>query len=158
VHSWPRFAIRFEKAIARCSSVAYSPLHNPKKNEIVDGPLHGGYDRAVPPPLGRRLPPGECPEATVRLTARPLGAAARRTKPISSASQRPSLQGDREMAITLSTTGNGFVPTSDVGNKKGLHWKKDSQSSATLNGSGLVNSLSVTVLYPQQSQNPRIKW
>jgi len=62
------------------------------------------------------------------------------------------------MAITLSTTGNGFVPTSDVGNKKGLHWKKDSQSSATLNGSGLVNSLSVTVLYPQQSQNPRIKW
>jgi hypothetical protein len=62
------------------------------------------------------------------------------------------------MAITLSTSGNGFVPTSDVGNKKGLHWKKDSQSSATLNGSGLVDGLSVTVLYPPQSQNPRIKW
>src|SRR5262249_8710861 len=88
----------------------------------------------------------------------PLGAAARRPKLISSASQRPSFQGDREMAITLSTSGNGFVPTSDVGNKKGLHWKKDSQSSATLNGSGLVNGLSVTILFPPNWPLPKIKW
>jgi hypothetical protein len=62
------------------------------------------------------------------------------------------------MPITLSTTGDGFVPTSDVGRKKGLHWKKGSHSSATLNGTGLVDGLTVTVLYPKQSNNPKIKW
>jgi hypothetical protein len=62
------------------------------------------------------------------------------------------------MAISLNTTGDGFVPDTDVGGKKGLHWTKDSHSNATLNGTGLVKGLNVTVLYPAQSQSPRIKW
>jgi hypothetical protein len=62
------------------------------------------------------------------------------------------------MTISLNTTGDGFVPTTDVGGKKGLHWKKDSESDATLNGTGLVNGLTVTVLFPKESQNPKIKW
>jgi hypothetical protein len=61
------------------------------------------------------------------------------------------------MSITLNTS-NGFVPTSQVGGKKGLHWKKDSGSSATLNGSGLSDGLAVNVLFPQQSKNPTIQW
>jgi hypothetical protein len=61
------------------------------------------------------------------------------------------------MSISLNTS-DGFVPTTEVGGKKGLHWTKDSQSNATLNGTGLVNGLTVTVLFPKESQNPKIKW
>jgi hypothetical protein len=61
------------------------------------------------------------------------------------------------MSITLNSS-NGFEPTSAVGNKFGLHWQKGSTSSATLNGTGLVNGLTVTVLFPSRSPNPQIEW
>jgi hypothetical protein len=59
------------------------------------------------------------------------------------------------MSIVLST----FVPVGQVSpGKNGLHWKKGSTSSATLTGSGLVNGLSVTVLFPKKATNPVIQW
>jgi hypothetical protein len=62
------------------------------------------------------------------------------------------------MTISLNTN-DGFQPTSQVGNKKGLHWKKGSSSSATLNGSGLINGLAVSVdYYSRGSGNASIQW
>jgi hypothetical protein len=62
------------------------------------------------------------------------------------------------MSITLDTT-NGFVPTTLLGNgKKGLKRPKGAKSHATLNGTGLTNGLTVTVLVPPQSHNPHIQW
>ncbi len=60
------------------------------------------------------------------------------------------------MSINL----NSFVPTSQLrSGNKGLHWTKDSTSTASLTGSGLANGLTVTVLYfPSKSPNPTIKW
>ena len=62
------------------------------------------------------------------------------------------------MSITLDTT-NGFVPTTLLGNgKKGLKRPKGAKSNATLNGTGLTDNLTVTVLVPPQSHNPHLEW
>ena len=62
------------------------------------------------------------------------------------------------MAITLNASG-GFVPTSVLGSgEKGLHSALNSNSNATLNGNGLSNGLSVTVLFPDGSANPHFRW
>lgn len=62
------------------------------------------------------------------------------------------------MAITLNSSG-GFVPTTIIGTgEKGLHAALNSNSNATLYGSGLMNGLTVTVLFPDQSPNPHFRW
>ena len=59
----------------------------------------------------------------------------------------------------MSVTISGFTPSSRIqGGKNGLIWTKGATSNAMITGTGLTDGLSVTVLFPGRSQNPKIKW